>query len=424
MNEKLLQFIWKNALYNKESLRDTLGKPIRVQHPGYLNTNAGPDFLNAKIQIGTTLWAGNVEIHINGKEWFAHNHQHDVAYNNVILHVCLTEADVAVTQDNNQVQALNLEGRIDAKLLRKYEYMMAAHQNIPCQNLLSDTTTLDWIENHDKLLVERLEKKMALILDDLNKHTGDWDALLYNYLAAALGQKVNAVPMKILSSFLPFRLIQQHVEQPLKIEALLFGSAGLLSPHYKEAYPRLLLKEYQFLTRKFGLTELDPSIWKFMRLRPAAFPTIRIAQLAALLNNKRGLLRIILEEEKLDNVMLHLSATPAEYWQQHFKFDTEVKLKSTVLGIQTQYSICINALIPILFSYGKIRNIQDHCDKALSWLEQIPAENNKSIRLFNHASIPVENAQHSQAILQLYNNYCTFKRCLHCGIGNKLLSKL
>ena len=122
--------------------------------------------------------------------------------------------------------------------------------------------------------------------------------------------------------------------------------------------------------------------------------------------------------------MLHLSATPAEYWQQHFKFDTEVKLKSTDLGIQTQYSICINALIPILFSYGKIRNIQDHCDKALSWLEQIPAENNKSIRLFNHASIPVENAQHSQAILQLYNNYCTFKRCLHCGIGNKLLSKL
>lgn len=424
MNEKLLQFIWKNALYNKAHLCDTLGQPIKVQHPGYQNTDAGPDFLNAKIMIGSTLWAGTVEIHINGNEWFAHNHHHDVAYNNVILHVCLTQAEVAITQDNNKIHALNLGSRIDSKLLEKYEFMMAAHQNIPCQNLLSETTALDWIQNHDKLLAERLEFKMEAILEDLDKNKGDWDTLLYHYLAAALGQKVNAEPMKILSNQLSFRLIQQHIEQPIKIEALLFGSAGLLSPHFKEAYPKQLLKEYRFLAYKYGLTPLDPSIWKFMRLRPAAFPTIRIAQMAALLNNKRGLLRIILEEEKLENILHHLSTTPAEYWRNHFKFDTEVKSKSAVLGSHTRNSICINAIIPILFSYGKIRNMQGHCDKALKWLEQIPAENNKTIRLFNFSSVPIENAQHSQAILQLYNNYCTFKRCLNCGIGNKLLAKL
>ena len=402
MNEKLLQFIWKNSLYNKEKLCDTSGNSIKVHHPGYLNTDAGPDFINAKITIGGTFWAGNVEIHLNGKEWFAHNHHCDVAYNNVILHVCLTDAEVAVTQDNNKVQALNLEGRIATKLLQKYEYMMAAHQNIPCQNLWNDTLAIDWVQNHDKLLVERLESKMYRVLADLKSNNGDWDALLYQHLAMTLGQKINVEPMKMLSHLLPYKLIQQHIEKPFQIEALLFGSAGLLSPHFKESYPKQLLKEFRFLAHKFDLSALDPSLWKFMRL----------------------LLRIVLEEERLENVMLHLSATPAAYWNRHYRFDVEIKEKSSVLGRQSCFSLCINAIIPILFSYGKIRNIQSHCDKALNWLEHIPAEQNKIIRLFDHPSIPIENAQHSQAILQLFKNYCTFKHCLSCGIGNKLLVKL
>lgn len=423
MNENLLQFIWKNSLYNKENLRDTAQNLIVVHHPGYLNTNAGPDFINAKITIGETLWAGNVEIHLNGKEWFTHNHHLDAAYNNVILHVCLTDAETAIAQDNNKVLALNLEGRIDKLLLQKYEYMMAAHQNIPCQNLWNDTKILDWVQNQDNLLVERLQHRVETINEELHKNNGNWDELLYQYMAAALGQKVNNQPMKMLSASLPYTLIQKHIEKPLQIEALLFGNAGLLSPHFKDNYPQMLLKEYQFLTRKYNLESLETAIWKFMRLRPAAFPTIRIAQLASLVNTKRGVFMYFLEEENLEKVISKLQSSPAEYWQNHYTFDTQVNNKSAILGVSTVHSVVINALIPVLFAFGKTRGNQLHCDKALHWLEQLPAENNKTTRKFKHQSILIESAQHSQAILQLYNNYCTFKRCLSCGIGNKLLTK-
>ncbi|HZX75280.1 MAG TPA: DUF2851 family protein [Cyclobacteriaceae bacterium] len=87
MNESFLHYIWQLQYFDKKDLRTTDGEAITITAPGKGNTNAGPDFLTAKIRIGDIDWAGSVEIHTNASAWMSHGHDEDSAYDNVILHV-------------------------------------------------------------------------------------------------------------------------------------------------------------------------------------------------------------------------------------------------------------------------------------------------------------------------------------------------
>jgi hypothetical protein len=423
MQEEFLYFVWKNGLYDKKNLITTDGQTIQISHPGYLNTDSGPDFFNSRVQINETIWAGNIEIHIKASDWFIHNHQTDHAYDNVVLHVCWECNGEAMNSVNQKIPCLELGNRVSKLLYENYLDLVQNGFKIPCQALIDKASSLDWINNLERMAVERLNEKCSLIMDEAASVTFDWDEILYRHIGACLGLNVNKLPMQLLVRSVPYKTLQWHKENRMQLEAILFGQAGLLQGVFRDEYPNTLQSEYNFLKGKYKMKPLNTSIWKFMRLRPAAFPTIRISELAGLLQMPRGIFSHVVDVGKMEDLLSWLSAEVSEYWQNHFRFDSETETTNGHIGKATQEIILINAVIPVLFSYGKYRGNNDLCEKAVDWLEKMDAESNRIVKLWESLEIKAENAFQSQALLQLYNKYCNFKRCLQCGIGQKLLMK-
>jgi hypothetical protein len=421
MQENVLQFIWKSGLFDHSGLTDADHKPVQILHPGFQNSDSGPDFLHARIRIDDTLWVGNVEIHVHEKSWYAHKHHLDAAYNNVVLHVCLESEGNTLNAEGMPVPVIQLSDRIDHSLLDCYEFLLKNSDPIPCFRLADRVLPLHWIQNTDFMATERLENRCQQILMELEHLQGDWDEMFYQLLCKSLGHKVNAQPMQNLARKLPYKLLQKYSENRTKTEALLFGTSGLLGGDFRHAYPKALKKEFQFLAKKHGLHPMSPEVWKFMRMRPASFPTLRLSQLAALMDAPRGLFRQLLEAESFTEILTWLGGSSSDYWESHYRFDVESVHKQTTTGLSTRYSLIINAVVPILFAYGKYRHEPQICEKAFNWLSEIEAEKNKVVNIFTNLGVPCENAMHSQGILHLYNNYCTLKRCLDCTVGRNLL---
>lgn len=422
MQENVLQFIWKSGLFDHSGLTDTSGSPIQILHPGFQNKDSGPDFLQAKIRIGETLWAGNVEIHEDEKSWYAHKHHLDPAYNNVVLHVCMQSDGTTINAQGISVPVLTLQSRIDHTLLDRYAFLLQNSDPIPCFRLADRVSALSWIRNLDFMSTERLEQRCRQLLAELEYHQTDWDELLYQWMSKALGGKVNSQPMQQLAQRLPYKLLQRYAESRLQTEALLYGVSGLLTGDFRHSYPKALKREFAHLARKHALDSMKPEIWKFMRMRPASFPTIRISQLAAMVHSPRGLFRRLLESEDFNDVLDWFGADTAPYWQSHYRFDVDSVEKQSSPGLDTRYAIIINAAVPLLFAYSKYRHESEYGERALQWLCQIKAERNRVVNIFSALGVPCENALHSQGILHLHNNYCTLKRCLDCYVGKDLLS--
>lgn len=421
MQENVLQFIWKSGLFDHSGLKATDGRPLDILHPGFQNSDSGPDFLHARVRIGETLWVGNIEIHVEEKSWYAHKHHLDSAYNNVVLHVCLNGNGETINEQGISVPVLTLQHRLDHSLLEKYEFMLRNADPIPCFRLADKISELHWVQNIDYMATERLEMRCRQLLTDLENLNYDWDEMFYRLLCKALGLKVNAQPMLQLAGSVPYRLLQRYVNNRTQTEALLFGVSGLLSGDFRHTYPKTLKKEFKHLAIKHSLSTMNPEVWKFMRMRPASFPTMRISQLAAMINSPRGLFRRLLEANEFEEVMNWFGTSSSEYWENHYRFDVDAVAKSTLTGQTIRHSLLINAAIPLLFTYGKSRNEFSYCEKALDWLSRIPAEKNRIVNFFSALNVQCENAMQSQGILHLYNNYCTLKRCLDCYTGKTLL---
>lgn len=423
MNEKLLWYLWKFRLLNSE-LHTTSGKALTILQPGLQNTDSGPDFFNARIKIGNTTWAGNVEIHVLSSDWFVHHHQNDPAYDNIILHVVF-ENDRDIHRKNGEpIPVLELKNQFDKRILEKYNDYLRNLRRIPCENDISKTdyfTLLSWLE---RLTIERLEMKAASMNRQLELHQYDFQEVFYQKMARYFGFHANNDAFELLSKSMPLKIVAKHAENLMQIEALLFGQAGLLSARYHDEYPRKLLDEYRFLSSKYGLMPLNKKVWRFMRMRPANFPTLRISQFANLIVRSSALLHKIIVEENLNNLNTLFSVKASEYWERHYRFDVPAeKKKSRKLGQSSIDILLINTIIPFTFIYGAIHNKPDLKEKAVEWLGQIKAENNTFTRLFSALGIPAENAMHSQAMVQLKTNYCDNKRCLECAIGHFLLKR-
>ncbi len=437
MQEEFLHHLWKFRLFNNNKLQTTNGEELQIINTGEPNSDSGPDFFNARIKIGKTTWAGNVEIHIHASDWELHKHQHDKAYDNVILHV-VHEADIDLKRKNARpddavgrgeiIPTLELKNRIPKDVYGKYLQFRSSKDWIPCGKQLSwvDKFTLDnWL---DRLLVERLERKSQPILDSLKQNKNNWEETFYQILARNFGLKVNSEPFEILARSLPYSVLAKHKNSLVQLEALLFGVAGLLEKQFKDDYPKELQKEFKFLKQKFKLKPIDASLWKFMRLHPPNFPTIRISQLANLIYRSTHLFSKILETH---NIASLLQCETSAYWLTHYRFDRlsplssgrgaggEVKRKR--LGEESINNILINTIIPFLFIYGKEKGEEKFCDKALALLEKIESENNSIISKWAELGIHTKSAYETQALLQLKNEYCSKKRCLDCAVGAKLL---
>ena len=420
MKEEFLHFIWKHQLCQKESLFTTEGDSLQISQPGFHNTHAGPDFFDARIRIGDTRWAGNIEIHQKASDWNKHGHQHDPVYRNTILHV-VAESDVQVYNDLGSIVPV-LVIKWPQWIENNYETLIKSHDWISCASLLYQVDPFRIRFFLNGIVVERLKQKIDTISNVLAETKEDWGETFYFMLARNFGLRENALPFEMVARSLPQSVLARHHDSLFQIEALFFGQAGLLGDElFGDEYYIELRKEYRFLAVKYGLKPIAGHIWKFMRMHPGNFPTIRLAQFAALVHHSRGLFTSVIEANNLEDLQQLFTITASEYWDTHYSFNKPSVNKKKAFGDQIFRLIVINVVVPFYFLYGDNQNKLLLKDRALEILEQLPAENNSAINRWASAGIVAANALESQGLLQLQCNYCEPKRCLDCTIGHKII---
>ncbi|WPV02173.1 DUF2851 family protein [Mucilaginibacter sp. cycad4] len=421
--EDFLHYIWKFRLFERENLQTVDGEELEVFSAGLHNSDSGPDFHNARIRIGETVWAGNVEVHLSASDWQKHGHTNDGAYDNVILHVVYRNDTQLFLPNGRKVPTLELQSRISEELYNKYHKLVFGNQTfIPCEAGIATVdgiTMQNWLT---RVLVERMEKRSANVAAALALNKGDWEETFYQFLAANFGFKVNALPFELMAKSLPQLILAKNKNSPMQIEALIFGQAGFLEGEFKDDYPLKLQKEYEYLRKKYNLKPIENHLWKFMRLRPQNFPTIRLAQFAALIVQANHLLSKILEIKEVKALRgLFTEIKVNEYWEDHYRFDVQSKPSSKNMGDGSVDILLLNTVVLFLFSYGKQHQQQYYISRSLKLLENLPAEKNNIITDFVNLGVKIDTAFESQALLELKNNYCNYKKCLQCGVGNKIL---
>jgi hypothetical protein len=411
MKEDFIYYLWENRLLNLD-LRTTSGDEISVISVGNRNFDSGADFINARIKIGGTLWAGQVEIHVRASDWFRHRHQYDDNYNNVILHV-VYEYDT----DLLKIPTLEVKDKFDISLLLNYNSFVNSRNWIPCGEFIGGVQSFTVVSWFDRMLVEHLENECKELDFKLKNNHYDWEQTFYHRLMRYFGLKVNNDSFEYLSRILPLNLLLKHLDNELYVESMLFGCAGFLDKDFDEEYPRLLKREFKMLKSKFTLKVMPVSNWKFLRLRPPNFPTIRIAQLAKIIVKNGNLFSKIRDSVSMDDIMNLFDVELDSYWNNHFQFDKVSNVdKKKTFGKTAVESVFVNAIVPMLFYYGKFHSLESYKEKAMTFLEQLDAEDNIVIRNFIKAGLSFNNAFQTQAALFMYKYYCKRRRCLECRI--------
>ena len=418
MTERLLQFIWQFQYFKTGEVLCTNGQVIYIIFQGNYNTNQGPDFLNAKIRIGETVWAGSVELHINSEDWKLHNHSLDKNYNNVILHVVWNHnADFELP-----FPTLELKQLVSKILLKKYEVLMQQRQFIPCENFLQNIDQLIISTWTERLLIERLQQKALYVKFLLEKNNHQWEEVFWWMIAKNFGSPINSGNFEKMAMSIPLNVISRHKGQLLQLEALLMGQAGLLQQEFAEKYPVMLQKEFNFLKSKYKFAAVQHPIY-FLRMRPANFPTIRLAQLAMLYSEQSQLFNLMKETSSLKEAEKLFDITANDYWHYHYIFDESSPFKKKSLGKDMVRNLFINTVIPMMYAFGYYTNNEVFKTKALLWIEQLTPEKNNITKGFVSLGFKNVTAFDSQALIQLKNEYCDQKKCLHCAIGNSILKK-
>ena len=429
--EQLLQYVWKHKILPLECLETTDGKALEIIDPGLHNRNAGPDFFNAKLRIGNTMWVGNVEIHEHSKDWFRHGHDSDPAYDNVVLHV-VEDVDCDVTNSRGEfIPQIKLCVPVTVTL--NYKELLNADAYPPCYRIvpeLAQLTVHSWMA---ALQTERLERKTLDIARRAERANGSWEDAYFITLARNYGFGINGDAFEQWAYNVPLNQVAHHRDDIFQIEAIFLGQAGLLdidaipAKYQKEAmndgYFNRLKNEYKYLAHKFSLTPMNRTMWKFLRLRPQNFPHIRISQLATLYHERKTSLSQLVECMNVDEMRRMLSTHVTEYWATHYTFGAESASNSKSMSPFSINLLMINTAIPMLFAYGRHTCDDTLCDRAFDMLEQLKAEDNHIIRMWKECGLKVATAGDSQALIQLKNEYCDRKDCLRCRFGYEYLKR-
>ncbi len=425
MKEDFLHYVWQFQYFNKIDLKTTRGELVQVFQQGNLNSDAGADFQNAKLRIGEIDWAGSVEIHINSSDWEKHGHSADKSYENVILHVVWEDDKPVSRKDGSEIATLELKERVSFLLLEKYKLLMEdSGEPIPCANQFPTISPITKISMLDKSLMQRLERKASEVLQLHSNHQSDWEEIAYQWIGQFFGFKVNNQPFLQLTQAIPLKILQKHGDNLLQIEALIFGQSGFLDElELEDDYVKNLQREYKFLAHKYRLKEskLELSQWKFLRLRPANFPTIRLAQLAMLIYQHKSFFSKLIFTEDVKKLQKVFEIKQSDYWLKHYKFGKESAKPFSGLGKSSQINLLINATAPLLVAYGKYKGNENFVERAISLLEQLPAESNRITKVWKSLDLEIKTAFDSQASIELYNNFCQQKKCLQCNVGVKLV---
>ena len=423
MTEAFLQYVWQHQLLEGE-LHTTEGATVVVKQPGWPNRDAGPDFFDARVEIDGTLWIGNIEVHIKSSDWNLHHHSTNRAYDNVVLHVVF-ENDTAITlQDCHPLPTVELSHHIPDAIWANYDTLIdpPLPRAIPCMDHLS-SVPLPFVNLYlESLTLERLEQKCAMVRAMLEESHGNWEECCYWLLAHYFGGNANSLPFELMAKSISQSLLARWKEKPQRIEALLMGQAGLLEGYFNDEYPRQLQSDYEALRHGAGLTPISGHLWKFFRMRPYGYPTIRISQFAQLISQSSNLFSHLLETSDATELQKFFNVTASPYWNDHFQFDKPSPGKAKQVGKSFVDRIIINAWAPILFEYGNQHGMQQYKEQAINILQQLSPEDNHIIRRWDSVGIKADNAAQSQALIQLYNNHCNSLDCLHCKIGYKIIT--
>ena len=425
MEEAFLHFIWNFQHFTSRELLSESGQKITIFHPGYKNSDAGPDFINAKVKIDDVIWNGNVEIHINAQDWIRHNHQRDEAYDSVILHVVWINDASIRRKDNTVIPTFELRKLVDAQLIQKYNQLLEPQEEILCRRFLNQIKPITLLSMMDKVLAQRLEVRAEKIFREIAFTDNDWEEITWRMLCRNFGFKTNAFTFYELAKSLPLKILKKESGNLMTIEALLFGQAGFLEEESEDAYFGELAKEYRFKQKKYGLERnLDKHQWKFLRLRPANFPTIRIAQLAALVARQPNLFSLFMDYDTISELKNELAIEQSTYWVKHYLFGKPSKDHSKKLGQSAIENLLINTAAPLLFAFGVHKDREDLKEKSMLLLSSLHAEENSITKRWKTSDIAVGSAFDSQALIELFNAYCQKKRCLNCAVGVEILNKL
>ncbi len=424
MNEAFLHFLWQFQYFDKSCLQTTDNEVIQVTKIGRYNTNAGADFQDARILIGEVEWAGAVEIHLKSSDWNLHSHHSDAAYQNVILHVVWEDDKPILRSDNTKIPTLILSDKTDNTLIKKYSDLVESKTQIACQNQFQKVSDLKKYAMLDKVLMKRLEDKSLFVHQYLTENKQDWEETAYQVLAKNFGFKLNAEPFFRLSKALPLKVLAKHRDNLFQLEALLFGVAGFLSTtNFADEYHAKLAKEFQFLSAKYQLQNkvLGVHEWKFLRLRPANFPTVRLAQFARIIQENINLFSVLIHLDKVESVTKILKVKQSEYWQAHYVFGKKATGKVATLGSTSIENVIINTIVPLLVTYAKQKDDEIYLEKAIRFLEELPAEVNNITKHWQYFEVPMKTAFDSQAGIEWFNQFCQLKKCLSCEVGISLL---
>ena len=417
MTEKLLQFIWKNRYFNQQGLDLTTGETLSIEYPGEENTDQGPDFINARIRINGNYWIGSVELHLFSSGWFKHSHSEDDNYRNVILHVVWKQDRLDLKRC---IPQLELCKRIPKLMMETYQSWMLKPAFIPCEISASKTECKKWESWGSRLLIMRLDRKMHHILESLRANQYHWEKQLWWMVAANFGSPVNKNAFETVVRSIPFSLIAKHRQQNIQLEALFMGQANLLRTDYRDPYPVMLMKEFLFLRKKYGLKKIYEPV-HFLRMRPESFPGIRLSQLASFIPEATGLFAWTLECDSFLSLKKKLMVRAGDYWNNHYVFDKTTQYREKMLGSAMCNNIIINSVIPVLYAYGKMIPDQAVLQKSIAWLRQMPAEQNRLMEGWKQTGISVKKAAGSQALIELKKQFCDQRKCLECEIGKQLL---
>lgn len=419
--EQLLHYVWKHKIFPLKELKTTTGQQVEVIDTGLANTDAGPDFFNAKLKLDGVLWIGNIEIHERSSDWFKHGHHADAGYNSVILHIA-SEIDTEISRSNGeripQIQLICPEA-----VRTNYKELLETDSYPPCYRIIPSLppfTAHSWMT---ALQMERFEQKATLLNERLKRCQGNWEDAFFITLARNFGFGLNGDAFETWAHRLPFRAVDKHRNDLFQIEAIFFGQAGILEDSDGDGYYLRLKKEYTYLQHKFGLIPMDASLWRFLRLRPANFPHIRIAQLACLYHRAYGLLSRIMETETLQGVRDILKGGTSEYWLTHYTFGGSSPSRQKTLSNTSLDLLIINTVVTFLYAYGLHKGNRVLCARAGSFLEELKAENNYITRMWEQCGMKASNAADSQALIQLKKEYCDKKKCLYCRIGYEYLKR-
>ncbi len=427
MTEAFLSYIWKFQYFDKKNLKTTAGETLNILQTGIQNTDAGADFQQVKIELNEKIWAGSAEIHVVDFDWNLHKHQTDKHYNNVVLHIIWEkESDkIMLREDGSIIPTLELKNRVSPLIIEKYNEFINQKSLIPCQNLFKKVDNLKVMSMLDNVLVQRLQRKAQNILALLEQNTGNWEETTYQILAQSFGFKINNDAFLDMAKSLPLKTLIKHADNLHELEALLFGQSGFLTESENiDEYTKELNKTYYFLKYKYKLTPLETQQWKFLRLRPANFPTVRIAQFAMLIHKQQGFFTNFIHSQTAKELQELLTISPSEYWNNHYHLAKISSKKMGNLGKDSVNNLIINTIAPLLAAYSLQKDNDIYIEKAIKILEQLPAETNKITEMWEDVGLKVKNAFDAQASIELYNEFCNKKQCLQCRIGAEVIFKL